>query len=43
MPTQQAWPEDALEIVAHRFLADVDLEDDIRQKCVQMCKNFHER
>ncbi|XP_076804189.1 dynein axonemal heavy chain 3-like isoform X1 [Clavelina lepadiformis] len=38
----QAWPEDALEMVANKFLEDVDIEDDTRLKCVQMCKHFHE-
>uniref|UniRef100_H2ZME5 AAA+ ATPase domain-containing protein n=1 Tax=Ciona savignyi TaxID=51511 RepID=H2ZME5_CIOSA len=38
----QAWPEDALEMVANKFLEDVDLEDDTRSKCVIMCKQFHE-
>ena len=40
---QQAWPEDALEMVANRFLEDVQLEDEIRLKCVKICKFFHER
>jgi len=39
----QAWPEDALEMVANKFLEDVDIDDDTRLKCVQMCKHFHER
>ncbi|KAK7111861.1 dynein axonemal heavy chain 3-like isoform X2 [Littorina saxatilis] len=38
----QAWPEDALEMVANRFLEDVDMEDDVRKACVNMCKHFHE-
>lgn len=38
----QAWPEDALEMVAKKFLAEVDLEDDLRAECVNMCKYFHE-
>ncbi|KAM4725109.1 LOW QUALITY PROTEIN: dynein axonemal heavy chain 3-like [Anableps anableps] len=32
------WPSDALEIVAHKFLEDVEMEDDIRYKVVEMCK-----
>ena len=38
----QSWPEDALEIVAHRFLEDVELSDKDRNGVVSMCKNFHE-
>lgn len=30
-----AWPEDALEMVAHKFLEDVELESDIRTACVR--------
>jgi dynein heavy chain len=36
------WPDDALEMVASKFLKDVDLEDTIRQSAVFMCKHFHE-
>lgn len=38
----QAWPDDALEMVANKFLADVEMEDDIRKASVIMCKSFHE-
>eukprot|EP00117_Sycon_ciliatum_P023820 scpid1450/ scgid20157/ Dynein heavy chain 3, axonemal; Axonemal beta dynein heavy chain 3; Ciliary dynein heavy chain 3 len=38
----QAWPDDALEMVANRFLEDVDMEDDIRSACVSLCKHFHQ-
>ena len=38
----QAWPEDALEMVANKFLEDVDLEDNVRLETVIMCKHFHE-
>lgn len=38
----QAWPEDALEIVAQRFLEDVELSSDHRKGVVNLCKNFHE-
>ncbi|CAD5122382.1 DgyrCDS10813 [Dimorphilus gyrociliatus] len=38
----QAWPEDALEMVANKFLEEVDLEDNIRTESVSMCKYFHE-
>ncbi|KAJ3049383.1 Dynein heavy chain 7, axonemal [Rhizophlyctis rosea] len=37
----QAWPEDALEIVAQRFLEDVELAADVRPAVVAMCKEFH--
>ncbi|KAK7898572.1 hypothetical protein WMY93_019425 [Mugilogobius chulae] len=35
-----AWPNDALEMVAHKFLEDVELEDDVRREVVEMCKTF---
>ncbi|XP_046888652.1 dynein axonemal heavy chain 3 [Hypomesus transpacificus] len=38
----QAWPEDALEMVARKFLEDVELESSIRKKVVEMCKIFQE-
>ncbi|XP_042559183.1 dynein axonemal heavy chain 3 isoform X2 [Clupea harengus] len=38
----QAWPTDALEMVAHKFLQDVELEDNIRVEVVEMCKTFQE-
>uniref|UniRef100_A0A7M5WS23 Dynein heavy chain 3, axonemal n=2 Tax=Clytia hemisphaerica TaxID=252671 RepID=A0A7M5WS23_9CNID len=38
----QAWPDDALEMVANKFLQDVEMEDDIRKSSVIMCKSFHE-
>lgn len=37
----QPWPEDALEGVAKRFLADIELSDDERQGCIDICKMFH--
>ncbi|KNC96829.1 uncharacterized protein SPPG_07663 [Spizellomyces punctatus DAOM BR117] len=37
----QAWPEDALEIVATRFLEDVELTPEVRPAVVKMCKAFH--
>jgi dynein heavy chain len=37
-----AWPEDALEMVARKFLEDIELDSDIRTECVSMCKYFHE-
>nr|XP_006820578.1 PREDICTED: dynein heavy chain 3, axonemal-like [Saccoglossus kowalevskii] len=38
----QAWPQDALEMVANKFLEEIDLDDDIRKASVAMCKHFHE-
>ncbi|KAL0984291.1 hypothetical protein UPYG_G00139540 [Umbra pygmaea] len=38
----QAWPKDALEMVANKFLEDVELEDNIRLQVVEMCKTFQE-
>lgn len=37
----QVWPEDALEIVATKFLEDVDLTTEVRTNVVKMCKEFH--
>ncbi|XP_064633532.1 dynein axonemal heavy chain 3-like isoform X2 [Lineus longissimus] len=36
------WPEDALELVAHTFLDDVEMSQEIRHEAVVMCKHFHE-
>ena len=38
----KAWPEDALEMVANKFLEDVELEDTVRSQTITMCKHFHE-
>ncbi|EZA46954.1 Dynein heavy chain 3, axonemal [Ooceraea biroi] len=35
------WPEDALEKVARMSLRDLDIGTEVREKCVQMCKQFH--
>lgn len=40
--TLQSWPDDALTIVAQRFLDDVEMEDRIKDGCVEMCKEFHQ-
>uniref|UniRef100_A0A3B5AG71 Dynein axonemal heavy chain 7 n=1 Tax=Stegastes partitus TaxID=144197 RepID=A0A3B5AG71_9TELE len=37
----QTWPEDALQAVACRFLEDVELTDEAREGCINMCKSFH--
>lgn len=36
------WPEDALERVAEKYLAGLDMESDLLGNCVSMCKHFHE-
>ena len=38
----QAWPDDALELVAHKFLEDVQLESDERSATISLCKHFHQ-
>ncbi|KAG8513614.1 Dynein heavy chain 3, axonemal [Galemys pyrenaicus] len=38
----QSWPTDALELVANKFLQDVELDDDIRIEVISMCKYFQE-
>jgi adenosine deaminase len=38
----QAWPEDALEMVANKFLDDVEMSYNVRKEVVFMCKYFHE-
>ncbi|XP_062507706.1 dynein axonemal heavy chain 3-like [Corticium candelabrum] len=38
----QAWPVDALEMVANKFLEEVELEDNVRAQTVFMCKHFHQ-
>ncbi|XP_054642367.1 dynein axonemal heavy chain 7 [Dunckerocampus dactyliophorus] len=37
----QSWPEDALQAVAFRFLEDVEMTDEHREGCINMCKTFH--
>ncbi|CAH8444945.1 unnamed protein product [Schistosoma curassoni] len=37
----QAWPEDALTAVATRSLKDIDMTDEIRNGCIDLCKYFH--
>ena len=38
----KAWPEDALEMVANKFLEEMEFEDHVRLETVTMCKHFHE-
>ncbi|CAF0812221.1 unnamed protein product [Brachionus calyciflorus] len=37
-----AWPEDALEMVARKFLEDIELDVEIKKESISMCKYFHE-
>lgn len=37
----QAWPEDALEKVARSSLQKVDIDDEQKGACVDICKYFH--
>ncbi|XP_031730848.1 dynein heavy chain 7, axonemal isoform X1 [Anarrhichthys ocellatus] len=37
----QTWPEDALQAVACRFLGDIEMTDETREGCINMCKSFH--
>ena len=37
----QAWPDDALELVANKFLEEV-LEDNEKGPTVSLCKHFHQ-
>uniref|UniRef100_A0AAY5L8A9 Dynein, axonemal, heavy chain 7 n=1 Tax=Esox lucius TaxID=8010 RepID=A0AAY5L8A9_ESOLU len=37
----QSWPEDALQAVASRFLEDIEMTDQSRAGCIDMCKSFH--
>ncbi|KAJ8664279.1 hypothetical protein QAD02_005941 [Eretmocerus hayati] len=36
-----AWPDEALEKVATRFLQKLDVDDDSKLKCVGLCQGFH--
>jgi hypothetical protein len=37
----QPWPNDALEAVAHKFLAAVEVTERERGSIMEMCKTFH--
>ena len=37
-----AWPEDALEMVAKKFLEEIQLDADVKKESISMCKYFHE-
>ncbi|KAK7101371.1 hypothetical protein V1264_019760 [Littorina saxatilis] len=38
----QPWPDDALEMVAHQFLADSDIDPEVKGQAVWMCQFFHQ-
>lgn len=40
--SSQAWPEDALQLVAHKFLDDVEMSQEVRENAVVMCQYFHQ-
>ena len=35
------WPEDGLDSVARKFLSKLDMDEKVREMCVEMCKDFH--
>jgi dynein heavy chain len=37
-----AWPEDALEMVAKKFLEEIELDAKVKHETITMCKYFHE-
>jgi dynein heavy chain, axonemal len=37
-----AWPDDALEMVATKFLEELEMDDTIRKQAIIMCKDFHQ-
>ncbi|KAA3675930.1 dynein heavy chain, axonemal [Paragonimus westermani] len=37
----QAWPEDALTAVATRSLREVEMTEEVRDGCINLCKYFH--
>ncbi|KAJ8963034.1 hypothetical protein NQ314_005606 [Rhamnusium bicolor] len=37
----QDWPDDALERVAHMFLSQTGIGDEMTELCVSICKHFH--
>jgi len=36
-----AWPPDALEAVAQKFLLEIEMDSEVRQQCVKMVQIFH--
>ncbi|KAI8803834.1 dynein heavy chain and region D6 of dynein motor-domain-containing protein [Cladochytrium replicatum] len=39
----QEWPADALEMVATKFLSEIEMPDTVRTDAVYMCKHFHDQ
>jgi len=37
----EMWPEDALAMVAQKYVSDIPLPQDVRSTCVEACKYFH--
>ncbi|KAJ3276290.1 Dynein heavy chain 3, axonemal [Terramyces sp. JEL0728] len=37
----QVWPEDALNMVAVKFLEDIDMNQTVKNNVIEMCKAFH--
>jgi dynein heavy chain len=37
----QVWPEDALDMVAVKFLEEVEMEPAVKTNVIEMCKTFH--
>ncbi|KAG8124794.1 hypothetical protein E2320_020258, partial [Naja naja] len=37
----QSWPTDALQAVASRSLGDIEMSEETRSGCIDMCKKFH--
>lgn len=37
----ESWPEDALEAVAHEWIGDVNLDQNVKHSAVIACKKFH--
>lgn len=37
----QPWPKDALLAVATQFLSEIDMPEDERHACIEMCQYFH--
>ncbi|XP_070789387.1 dynein axonemal heavy chain 7 [Pituophis catenifer annectens] len=37
----QSWPTDALQAVATRSLGDIEMSEETRAGCIDMCKKFH--
>jgi len=37
------WPQDALDCVARKLLGEIEMENPIRESCVEMMKTFHKQ